>query len=121
MHGSHLDAEAEEELVQASLPAAAAFPARAWSSLEATAALPAWAWSSRQSVVPGALGGTLDRSLLPEQEAPAPVEGDLLVFFEGCTGEAWHKRSLKQMRWNQSRDRQKARSRADPNSNKKDG
>jgi hypothetical protein len=25
------------------------------------------------------------------------------------------------MRWNQSRDRQKARSRADPNSNKKDG
>ena len=93
MHGSHLDAEAEEELVQASLPAAAAFPARAWSSLEATAALPAGARGCRQSVGPGVVGGTLDRILLPEQEAPAPVQGDLLVFFERCTGKAWHKRS----------------------------
>ena len=92
-NGSHLDAEAEEKLVQASFPAAAAFPARARSSLESTAALPAGARGCRQSVGPSVVGGTLDRILLPEQEAPAPVEGDLLVFFERCTGKAWHKRS----------------------------
>lgn len=89
-HRSHLDAEAEEELVQASLPAAAAFPAMARiSSLESTAALPAGAQGCRQSIGPGVVGGgTLSRSLLPKQEVPAPVEADPLVFSECCTGMA---------------------------------
>jgi hypothetical protein len=70
---SHLEAEVEE-LVEP-LPAAAALASGASSRRRGRG----------QGLRPGFLGGVLARCILPEQEAPAPVEADLLVGLERCT------------------------------------